>query len=190
MNTREREVMDALAKELRCSVDAQTSAALAAYDCLMTDEHDALLAEGSARSEGAEAVGYVTEGALRQLREGASLVNLWRAAGTDDDVPLYTHQQPAQGEHEQRSCEGSERSRCAECHTEPGACTCERGSERRPIADEDRAVCDFIFDFNNRFGSVVIGGPHVHAMRDALRARESALPRGLPAGSDAKEDSR
>src|SRR6478735_8667137 len=65
MNTREREVMDALATALREADSmlefstAESRSALAAYDCLTTDEHDALLAEGSASSEEAEAVGYL-----------------------------------------------------------------------------------------------------------------------------------
>src|SRR6478609_1718589 len=106
MNTREREeilkVMDALANALRRSMDVEfgllCDSALAAYDCLTTDEHDALLAEGSASSEGAEAVAPVP--CVIVDKEGVILVR----KGTEDEVcrgrggqRLYTHPQPAQG---------------------------------------------------------------------------------------------
>jgi len=216
MNTREREeilkVMDALANALRRSMDVEfgllCDSALAAYDCLTTDEHDALLAEGSASSEGAEAVAPVP--CVIVDKEGVILVR----KGTEDEVcrgrggqRLYTHPQPAQGE----QCSALEVFRIAggdvECTPNPTAvvamdclrdlrqCYDEELSkpERRPIADEvvgalDRM--DALLDPSRELLSV----PYTSAtyagslndMRIIRAALESALPRGLPAGSDAK----
>jgi len=162
LNTREREeilkVMDALANALRqAEMDLESEgignetanrAALAAYD--------ALLIEGSASSEGAEAVGYLN---VRRFRGVDSMVNHdFEYTGNlpDGSYPVYTNPQPAQGEHEQRSSEGS---------------------ELRPIADE----------VVERVLHAADGSCHEFAQ---VKAVLEALPRGLPAGSDAKEDSR
>jgi hypothetical protein len=80
--------------------------AIAAYDCLTTDEHDALLAEGSASSEGAEAVApvaWMTPGNNFLLSDHAKRHGVPPAYGmkpSDASIPLYTRPQPAQGEPE------------------------------------------------------------------------------------------
>lgn len=93
MNTREREVMDAAAELCRFIVgglDIPVGLRHVANDLMK--RIDALLAEGSASGEGAEAVApYVP----------------------DDQWSELLNPQPAQGEHERRSSEGSERRQSA-----------------------------------------------------------------------------
>ncbi len=167
MNTREREevlkVMDALANALRSARDSVCSeltheraafkgyegssniasleaelvaidSAVAAYDCLTTDEHDALLAEGSASSAGAE-----------------------RRPIADEVVePPYFVEVDKNG--------------CSACGHERSWTVVGPGdiAEGQSWLDEEEAarLCE-------RMNAAYYAG------------RESALPRGLPAGSDA-----
>jgi len=137
-------------------------------------KNNALLAEGSASSEGAEAVAPVSDA---DVARGMRVLRLF-AAERGDDLPecgskewaiaseavrrIISADRAAQGEHEQRSCEGS---------------------ERRPIADEVvESVGSALYIYWNDVKDSV---------RDKYRAKvraalESALPRGLPAGSDAQ----
>lgn len=209
MNTREREVMDALAEALRgVHPNPGLSTTLAAYD--------ALLAEGSASSEGAEAVdsafnrpmfgrmieadfeqstatfemepGYYAaagrfeirrpqpaqgepESGLRDAYEGAREDLLdWKGRAQRAEARLRNlgwagvdASEPPSGEHEQRSCEGS---------------------ERRPIAESDVSRACEVFDAATFYS---IGGYTFDDYRKRMRAAlESAHPRGLPAGSDAQ----
>lgn len=226
MNTREREVMDALAMAARRSLEWIEDRDLACKeDCgnptcrtnalrSSVAAYDALLAEGSASSEGAEAVAPV---AMRvTFPDGskspwADYRQQFSPQGWATVEYAYTHPQPAQGEHEQRSCEGSDDGEAQRASAwlavvsvlnevaptwhrdsigtgREQVCAAiralaQRASERRPIADEvvERA-CEVANEACPRY--VV-----THSMiRAALEWYESALPRGLPAGSDAKEE--
>lgn len=129
MNTREREVMDALALAARRSLEWIESRDLACKeDCgnptcrtnalrSSVAAYDALLAEGSASSEGAEAVGFVDEDGDRVLawrHNGREIAVTFgetpSVMATDEQGKLWfasgdTHPQPAQGEHEQPALE-------------------------------------------------------------------------------------
>jgi len=200
MNTREREeilkVMDALANALRRSMDVEfgllCDSALAAYD--------ALLAEESASSEGAEAVAWLVRG------EGYSYPHPTREAAFSDCRAAFRGKpveilplgiigpQPAQGEHEQRSCEGSERRPIADEVVELSNSLEEDAALLRGLidgGDSDDDALDRIADSMERTSAFLKSLTNADAPAsisqadsDAL-ALESALPRGLPAGSDA-----
>src|SRR6478735_871138 len=173
MNTREREevlkVMDALANALRTAdslLDPANIGGGAQENMEALAAYDALLAEGSASSEGAVAWRRESLGDFaspHDLTSDVTIAVVW--AKRYNVTPLYTHPQPAQGEHEQRSCEGSERRPIAR-------------NEVSAIADE---VVERMCQEHNR-NSVLDERACPSGMRAAL---ESALPRGLPAGSDA-----
>jgi len=234
MNTREREVMDALANELRSARDsvcgelvheraafkgyegssniAQLEAelvaidsALAAYDALLAEgsgERTVLfgdspairayadyLAEGSASSEGAEAVGEIVS-----RSDGGMDVQWSPDYNPSPGDRFYTCPQPAQGEHEQRSCEpagwlnvigelsDTKRNSDDEAVGVRAAALIRgleqrsaEGSERRPIADGSQVLRDALHAYFIELGR---HGGHISALRAAL---ESAHPRGLPA---------
>jgi len=234
MNTREREVMDALAAALR-EADAMLEFSTAESRSALA-AHDALLAERSASSEGAEAVVRIDVAKLYSLLlsigtfadlkginfEGRPIsdavaeaigelstcppqpaqgepgkkdreadrarfldaaFNRWLDDGISDaghtvydtigsvldawhgwQAREYYGPKSAQGEHEQRSCEGS---------------------ERRPIArNVVSAIADEVVDAAVKIYHFAPGeAKHREQLRAVLEWYESAIPRGLPAGS-------
>ncbi|MBA8886105.1 hypothetical protein FHW12_000296 [Dokdonella fugitiva] len=224
MNTREREVMDALAAALRTSkCPAETYMQAAECESCSCDigpalaAYDALLAEGSASSEGAEAVAYVPV----HPRNGP----LWANTTPEPNaerlpsyplMPLYARPQPAQGEPERfcgtvvegqqhvcakwRDTEGRRcttfvtadeigalwRSQFAQGEREQRSC---EGSERRPIADEvvERASFEAWMDRDWPLWRNDVDNPNVARLRRLYDSMQpERRPRGLPAGSDAK----
>lgn len=198
MNTREREVMHALAKALCETIAEDVSRGFAVTTCRRDalDAYYALLAEGSASSEGAEAVGEI----YISRSDGGMDVQWSEDYNPSSGDRLYLRPQPAQGEHEQRSCEpaawlnvigelsDTKRNSDDEAVGVRAAAlirglekrSCE-GSERRPMADEVVKGACAAYSAAGWDGT----NPTPKRMRAALEWYESALPRGLPAGSDA-----
>src|ERR1044072_4943048 len=187
MNTREREVIGgAIAMALRhgrlCAPDVKLDGGL--------EQALRILAEGRASSGGAEAVAFRAiraegrtvdaQGCYYPIREPIAqwlLDGIARCGGRVEYV--YAQPQPTQGEHEQRSCEASERRPIADEVVER-ACKAAFEAPRANI-DDPRTWEEYAKEWPDMASEI----------RSAQRAAlESALPRGLPAGSDAKEDSR
>lgn len=166
--------------------------------------------KGSASGEGTEAVAWISYDDLLTLQSKENNVIACCHPDPALSVALYTHPQPAQGdcgcyaetsyangidetttrrcakhaqgEHEQRSCEGSDWNEARFEATYNAVSNTIEGSERRPIADEVR---DALNSLRRRLANDT---PAWKDLCVVISALESALPRGLPAGSEVELD--